>query len=66
MLQTYIGKEFANWKLKSYIEGICIDHIFGAPYHPQSQGAIGVLNKTIQRALSSAYNNVIQENLNGI
>ena len=61
MLQTDNGKEFTNNKLKSYLEGISFDHIFGAPYHPQSQGAIKALNKTIQRALSAAYDNVIQE-----
>ena len=55
------GKEFTNYKLKLYLEGINVDHIFGAPYHPQSQGAVEALNKTIQRALSAAYDNVIQE-----
>ena len=36
MLQTDNVKEFTNSKLKSYLEGISVDHIFGAPYHPQS------------------------------
>ena len=61
MLQTDNVKEFTNSKLKSYLEGIGVDNIFWAPYHPQSQGEIEALNKTIQRALSAAYDNVIQE-----
>ena len=46
----------------SYIEGIGVDHNFGAPCHPQSQGAIEAFNKTVQRALSAAYDNAIQKN----
>ena len=61
MLQTDNGKEFTNSKLKIYIKGIGVDHIFGTPYHPQIQSTIEALNKTIQRALSAAYYNVIQE-----
>ena len=48
MLQTNNWKEFVNSKLKLYIEGIGVDHIFRASYHPQSQGAIEALNKIIQ------------------
>ena len=66
MLQTDHGKEFTNCKLKSYLEGISVDHIFGVPYNPQSQGVIESLNKTIQNALSAAYNHVIQEKIKGI
>ena len=33
------------------------------PYHHQSQGAIEVFNKTVQRALSVAYDNVKQEEI---
>ena len=47
MLQTDNRKEFTNSKLKSYLEGIGVDHIFEASYHPQSQGAMEALNKTI-------------------
>ena len=61
MLQADDRKGFTNSKLKSYIEGIGVDHIFGAPYHSQSQGAIESLNKTIQRGLSAAYYIIIQE-----
>ena len=53
--------EFTNNKLKSFIEGIGVDNIFRAPYNPQSQGAIEALIEAIQRALSAAYDNVIQE-----
>ena len=48
MLQSDNGVEFTKSKFRSYIERIGIDHIFGAPYHPHSQGAIEELNKTIQ------------------
>ena len=61
LFQSDNGKEFTNSKLKSYIEGIGVDHTFGAPYHLQSLGAIEALNKTIQRALSAVYDNIIQE-----
>ena len=61
MLQTDNGKEFTNSKLKLYIKGIGVDHIFGTSYHPQIKSTIEALNKTIQRALSAAYYNVIQE-----
>ena len=60
ILQADHGKEFTNSKLKSYIEGIDVDNIFLAPYHPQSHFSIEALNKAIQRALTTAYDNVIQ------
>ena len=49
MLQTDKRKEIINSKLKSYIEGIGVDHYFGVPYHPQNQSSIKASNKTIQR-----------------
>ena len=34
-----------------------------SPYHPQSQGAIEVFNKTVQKSLSAAYDNAKNEKL---
>ena len=48
ILQTDNGKEFVNDKLKSFLDKQSIKHITGAPYHPQSQGAVEAFNKTIQ------------------
>ena len=60
MLQIDNGKEFTNSKLKSNIEGIGVGHIFWESYHFKIQGEIEALNKTIERAFSDAYDNVIQ------
>ena len=59
--QSDNGKEFTNQTFESYLENIEVEHILVSPYHPQSQGAIEAFNKTIQRALSAAYDNIIQE-----
>ena len=34
--------------MENYLEENNIDHITGGPYNPQHQGAVEVLNKTIQ------------------
>ena len=39
------------------MDSIEVDHVPSAPYHPQSQGAIEAFNKTVQKALSKAYDN---------
>ena len=44
MLQTDNRRELINGKLKSYIEEIDVDYIFGAPYQLQSQGETEALN----------------------
>jgi len=35
MLQTVNEKDFTNNKLKSFIEGLYVESIFGEPCHPQ-------------------------------
>ena len=50
-MQTDNGKEFVNDKLKSFLDKQSIKHITGAPYHPQSQGAVEAFNRTIQKFL---------------
>ena len=37
--------------------------ILGSLYHPQSQGVIETINKTVQKYLSAAYDHVKQESL---
>ena len=41
------GSEFVNEELKMYLSKNKIHHIRGSPYHPQSQGAVEVFNRTI-------------------
>ena len=57
ILQKDSGKEFVNKALSAYLDRIKVEHVVDAPYHPQSQGAIEVFNKTVQKALSKAYDN---------
>ena len=64
IIQSDNGKEFINKILDEYLSGINITHIYGSPYHPQSQGAIEAFNKTVQKALSAAYDNLISEKVN--
>ena len=56
-----MGKNLSTRLFESYLENIEVEHILGSTYHLQSQGAIEVFNKIIQRALSAAYCNIIQE-----
>ena len=56
-LQTDNGKEFFNKVLSAYLDSIEVEHLLGAPYHSQSQGAIEAFNKTIQKELSKTYDN---------
>ena len=44
-LQSDNDKEFVNSTLKNYRKRV--NHIWGLPYHPQSQGAVEAFNKTI-------------------
>ena len=64
IIQSDNGKEFTNKILDEYLFGINVTHIYGSPYHPQSQGAIEAFNKTVQKALSAAYDNLISEKVN--
>ena len=54
MLQSDNGTEFKNKLLGDYLQKKKIDHIFGSPYHPQSQGSVEAFNRTIQNFLISA------------
>ena len=63
-LQSDNGKEFINQNFENYFVNIKVEYILGSPYHPQSQGTTEAFNKTIQRTLSAAYDNIIQEKVN--
>ena len=58
ILHTDNGKEFWNKNVDNFIESWGIKHVLGAPYHPQSQGAIEAFNKYIQNWLYKANNNI--------
>ena len=55
------GLEMDYWNpdegtnISTYLDSIEVEHVLGAPYHPQSQGAIEVFYKTEQKAFSKAY-----------
>ena len=55
MLHTDNGKEFVNELLINWLIKRNIKHILRGKYHPQSQGAVESLNKTIQKFLNEAY-----------
>ena len=61
LIQSDNGKEFTNKTLNAYLEGIDVKHLYGSPYHPQSQGVIEAFNKTVQKSLSAAYDNAKDE-----
>ena len=63
LIQSDNEKEFTDKTLYAYLEGINVKHLYGSPYHPQSQGAIEALNKTVQKSLSAAYDNAKDEKL---
>ena len=63
LIQPDNGKEFTNKTLNVYLEGIDVKHLYGSPYHPQSQGAIESFNKTVQKSLYATYGNEKDEEL---
>ena len=53
ILQSDNGWEFKNSLLEKYWSKVNVRHIFGSPYHPQSQGSVEAYNRTIQDFLIS-------------
>ena len=45
------GMEFKNWLMDNVLQQLDIDHIFSAPYHPQSNGKLEVFHKYINSTL---------------
>ena len=61
--QSDNGKEFTSQIFESYLKNIEVEHIYGSPYHYQTHGVIEDFNKTIQRALLSSFDNIIEEKI---
>ena len=57
-MHTDHGKEFWNKNADNFLENRGISHELGAPYHPQSQGAIEEFYKYIQNWLYKAFDNI--------
>jgi putative transposase len=47
-LLTDNGSAFSGWVLSDYLDNRGIRHIFGRPYHPQTQGKVERFNRTIK------------------
>ena len=50
-----------NQIFETYLENIEVEHILGSLYHSKSQSSIEDFNKTIQRKLSAAYDDIIEK-----
>ena len=57
------GKLFSNNLVKLYLEFVKVDNYFEHFYHLQNQGEIDAFNKTDQRELSFADDNVKQNEI---
>ena len=51
IFQTDNGLEFNNNLLKTYLENLNIKYVRGSPYHPQSNGCVEALHKSIKNFL---------------
>ena len=52
ILQSDNGREFVNKEVESFLQKQDVKFLHGRPYHPQSQGMIERLNRTIQQSLN--------------
>ena len=64
LIQSDNGKEFTNKILNTYLAEKEVKYLYGLPYHPQSQGEIEDINKTVQISLSTVYDNAKNEKIN--
>lgn len=55
IVQCDNGKEFVNTVMDRYLEDNNVRYLHGRPYHPQSQGLIERLNRTVQTALTREF-----------
>ena len=55
IFQTDNGTEFKNAELKTFLEKEGIKHIFSRPYHPQSNGAVEAVHKSIKKYLANEF-----------
>ena len=51
------GKEFKSQLMDDVLQQLGIDHIFSAPYHPQSNGKLEVFNKYLKLTLKKLCEN---------
>ena len=56
-------KESKNKIHNAYLAEIEVKNLYGLPYYHQNQGAIDAFNKTVQRSLSAAYDNMKDEKI---
>ena len=49
------GTEFKNQLMNQVLQQLGIDHIFSAPYHPQSNGKLEVFHKYLKPTLKKLY-----------
>ena len=57
LIQSNNIKDFTNKILNAYLTEIQVKHLYESQYHPQFQGAIEDLNKSVQRSISTTYDN---------
>jgi transposase InsO family protein len=48
------GPPFSSTELRNYCQGLSIEHIFSAPYHPASNGLAEVTVKALKRVIKKA------------
>ena len=56
IFQTDNGTEFKNSELKTFFENKEIKQVFSRVYHPQSNGAVEAVHKTVRKYLINDYN----------
>ena len=55
IFQTDNGTEFKNAELKTFLENEGIKQIFSRLFHPQSNGAIEAVHKSVKKYLANEY-----------
>ena len=55
IFQTDYGTEFKNLELKIFLENEDIKQVFSRVYHPQSNGAVQAIHKTVRKFLLNEY-----------
>ena len=55
IFQTDNGAEFKNAELKTFLDNEGIKLIFSRPYHPQSNGAVEAVHKSVKKYLTNEY-----------
>ena len=56
--------EFKNHLIDQVLQQLRIDHIFSAPYHPQSNGNLEVFHKYLKPLLGSSAKKIQQIGIN--